>query len=49
LKVKNLQDVEVHGNFKSREALLQKAIEHAKEKAKQYPVIFFSKDDKECQ
>jgi hypothetical protein len=43
-----LHDVEVHGNFKSREELLQKAIELAKEKAHQHPIIFFCKDDKEC-
>ena len=33
LKEKNLQEVEVYGNFKLRDALLQKAIEIAKERA----------------
>jgi hypothetical protein len=43
-----MQDVEVHGNFETREVLLQKAVQVAKEKINQYPVIFFCEDDKEC-
>lgn len=43
-----MQDVEVHGNFETREILLHTAIQVAKEKSNQYPVIFFCGDDKEC-
>ena len=45
LKEKNLWDVEVHGNFNSRDILLQKAIEVAKERASHNPVIFFCEGD----
>jgi hypothetical protein len=43
-----MQDVEVYGSFEAREILLQKAVQVAKEKINQYPVIFFCKDDQEC-
>lgn len=44
-KEKNMQDVEVRGNFKSRAELLEEAIKVAKERANLHPIIFFCKDD----
>ena len=48
LKEKSLKDVEVYGNFESRDCLLQQAIEVTKGRVNENPIVFFCKNDQEC-